>query len=230
MSAATDAIARAIEETAGLVLAVQEDEAGIVVSGIVDNEAERDAALDVARAMAGGVEVLDALEILGDLPDDIEEGSPEISGDVSDDTLEPGDFTDQGILRSAEEAGGPSTSFEDDEVSDGATVYVPPIDPVGTQTEVIGGTQFSSMDSIEVERSSDGQLGDEAIRDAVLRELREDSATTDLRLDVVVIGGVVRLGGRVADITDAESAEEVAARVPGVVEVEERLDVEALDQ
>ena len=230
MSAATDAIARAIEETAGLILAVQEDGAGIVVSGIVDSEAERDAALDVARAMTDGTEVVDATEILGDLPDDIEEGLADISGDASDDTVEPGDFTDQNILRSAEEAGGPSTSFEDDEVSDGATAYVPPIDPVGTQTEVIGGTQLSSMDSIEVDRSSDGQLGDEAIRDAVLRELLEDSATTHLRLDVAVVGGVVRLGGRVADIIDAEAAEEVAARVPGVVEVEERLDVEALDR
>ena len=230
MSAATDAIARAIEETAGLILAVQEDEAGIVVSGIVDNEAERDAALDVARAMTDGVEVLDAIEILGDLPDDIGEDETELGASVSDDALEPGDFTDQRIMRSAEEAAGPSTSFDEDEVSDGAEVYVPPIDPVGTPTEVIGGTQLSSMDSIEVERSSDGQLGDEAIREAVLRELLEDSATNHLRLDVVVVGGVVRLGGRVADITDAESAEEVAARVPGVVEVEERLDVEALDR
>lgn len=228
MSAATEAIARAIEETAGLILAVQKDEAGIVVSGIVDNEAERDAALDIARSMSDGAEVTDAIEVLGDLPDDIEEGLAEITGDISDDTIEPGDFTDQNILRSAEEAAGPSTSFEDDEVSDGATAYVPPIDPVGTQTEVIGGTQLSSMDSIEVERSSDGQLGDEAIRDAVLRELREDSATTHLSLDVAVVRGVVRLGGRVADLADAESAEEVAARVPGVIEVEERLDVEAL--
>jgi osmotically-inducible protein OsmY len=228
MSATTDAIARAIEETAGLILAVREDEAGVVLSGIVDTEAERDAALDIAREMSDGAAIVDAMEILGDLPDDI--GEDEDSDVVSDDSLEPGDFTDQRIMRSAEEAAGPSTSFEDDEVSDGDEVYVPPIDPVGTQTEVIGGTQLSSMDSIEVERSSDGQLGDEAIREAVLRELREDAATTSLNLDVVVVAGVVRLGGTVADIEDAEAAEEVAARVPGVVEVEERLDVEALDR
>ena len=35
-SAATEAIARAIEETAGLSLAVQEDEAGIVLSGSLE--------------------------------------------------------------------------------------------------------------------------------------------------------------------------------------------------
>ena len=41
-----------------------------------------------------------------------------------------------------------------------------------------------------------------------------------------MIGGVVRLTGRVESIDDAESAEEVAARVPGVLEVDEALDTE----
>ncbi len=81
------------------------------------------------------------------------------------------------------------------------------------------------MDSLEVERSADGTLGDEAIADAIRRELREDAATTALAVDVAVYRGVARLRGTVQDIADAENAEEVAARVPGVLEVREELDV-----
>src|ERR687895_781701 len=51
---------------------------------------------------------------------------------------------------------------------------------------VLGGFSSSSMESIEVERSSDGTLGDEAIAEAILRELREDAATTGLQIEVEV--------------------------------------------
>ncbi len=230
MSEATEAIARAIEEVAGLILAVQRDEAGVVVSGIVNTDAQRVAALDVARSMAGEMAVVDAIEVLGDLPDDLGGGVSELGAALSDDAVEPGDFSDQRILRSPDEAVGPSGSIEDDKVADGSAIYVPPIDPVRRCDEVIGGLQLSSMDSVEVARSTDGQIGDGAIRDAVLRELLEDSATTHLQIEVTVARGVVILEGRVDDLHDVEAAEEVAARVPGVVEVEERLHVEALDQ
>ena len=110
------------------------------------------------------------------------------------------------------------------------TSYNPPIDPVVTtdahgNTRVLGGFSDSSMESIAVKRSSDGALGDEAIAEAVLRELREDAATTALRIEVSVSQGSVRLRGRVEDVVDAENAEEVAARVPGVTEVVEELTV-----
>lgn len=49
-------------------------------------------------------------------------------------------------------------------------------------------------------------------------ELREDAATTDLRVDVLVWDGVVRLRGTVPTLEDADNAEAVAARVPGVRE------------
>ncbi len=118
-----------------------------------------------------------------------------------------------------------------DEESD--TAYEPPIDPVITldrndNVQVLGGFSASSMDSIDVERSSDGTIGDEAIVEAVLRELRQDAATTAMRLDVTVIQGVVRLRGSVQDVVDAENAEEVASRVPGVIEVVEELKVAAV--
>jgi osmotically-inducible protein OsmY len=95
---------------------------------------------------------------------------------------------------------------------------------------VVGGRQRSSMDSIEVARSSDGTLGDEAIRDAVIRELREDAMTHAQEIEVSVEHGRVRLRGRVADLDDAEAAEEVAARVPGVVDVREDLELESLEE
>jgi osmotically-inducible protein OsmY len=43
----------------------------------------------------------------------------------------------------------------------------------------------------------------------------------------VARNGSVRLRGRVADMDDAENAEAVAARVPGVVEVVEELEVQS---
>src|SRR5258707_687831 len=77
-----------------------------------------------------------------------------------------------------------------------------------------------------VERSaSDGPPGDEALADAVRRELAEGSATTDLTIVVAVRQGVVHLRGQVPDLDDADNAEAVAARVPGIRDVVEELDV-----
>ena len=142
------------------------------------------------------------------------------------DTLEP-DFAAYAEDDSTLHAAGVDADEEED------TAYSPPTDPVVTtdahgNTRVLGGFSGSSMDSIAVERSSDGTLGDEAIAEAILRELREDAATTSLEIEVTVREGVARLRGRVADVVDAENAEEVAARVPGVVEVVEDLTVEAV--
>ncbi len=91
--------------------------------------------------------------------------------------------------------------------------------------EVVGGFAGTSMDEL-----SEGELpvsgvarGDEEIADDVRRELREDASTADLRVRVVVRDGVVYLRGRVSSLEDAVAAEEVASRVPGVVEVREEL-------
>jgi osmotically-inducible protein OsmY len=58
--------------------------------------------------------------------------------------------------------------------------------------------------------------------------LAEDSATADLNVLVFVRRGVVHLRGQVSDLDDADNAESVAARVPGVVEVVEELEVAGL--
>jgi osmotically-inducible protein OsmY len=70
-----------------------------------------------------------------------------------------------------------------------------------------------------------GGPADVGIVDAVLLELRQDAATTHLDLRVSSSEGVVRLRGIVEDIEDAENAEAVAARVPGVVEVIDETEV-----
>lgn len=137
--------------------------------------------------------------------------------------LEP-DFTSRENDDSTLHMAGVSREEESD------TSYSPPTDPVVTtdrhdNVQVLGGFSESSMESIVVPRSSDGTLGDEAIAETILRELREDAATTALNLEVRVTNGVARLRGQVQDIVDAESAEEVAARVPGVVEVIDETDV-----
>ena len=53
----------------------------------------------------------------------------------------------------------------------------------------------------------------------------EDSATADLSIFVAVRNGIAHLRGQVPDLDDADNAEEVAARVPGIREVVEELDV-----
>lgn len=139
---------------------------------------------------------------------------------------EDGSFVDQTLLSDPAASAGPSDG-PDDPVQEGDDVYVPPTDPVirtnaRGDAEVLGGFSASSLDDVSVERSSDGTLGDEAIADAIRRELREDAATTDLEVDVRVRGGVAKLRGVVEGPEDADNAMEVAARVPGVADVVDR--------
>lgn len=236
-------IERRLHEEAELHIAVSEDEGKIILTGIVGRQRERETALEIVNELAPGVEVEDNLEVdealpegvvgtLGDLvapPVGRVESLEQLSEREDEESIEPGDFTDQEVIEFGDAAAGPSSALDDDEAGAGDEVFVPPVDPVGTDREVIGGLQTSALDEVQVERSAlDGAPGDEAIRDAVLLELREDAATTDLDIEVEVEGGRVVLLGRVPYVEDVENAEEVASRVPGVVEVEERLEVENL--
>ena len=234
-------IERELARRAGVHVAVEVLDNQVVLSGIVLSEGERRAALDIARDLAPQMEVVDDLEVEGVMPEriaglDLDEADVgHMTGadpDTEDDeSLEAGDFTDQELLRNPEGgAGGGSGGLGgDDEPSDGDEVWVPPTDPVRTaDNQVLGGFGLSSMDSVRVSRSSDGSLGDEAIEDAVRRELREDAATTDLDIHVSVRNGTVHLRGSVPTLDDADNAEEVAGRVEGVIEVIEELDVSDL--
>ena len=104
--------------------------------------------------------------------------------------------------------------------------YFAPTDPVVIGQSVVCGFSRTSMDAIDIEPSEiDGQAGDEALADAVRRELRADSATSALDIDVTVRDHIAYLRGRVADIEDVVNAEEVASRLPQLAEVVERLDL-----
>jgi osmotically-inducible protein OsmY len=223
-------IERELERRAGIYAIAEEVGDEITLSGLIASEDARRAALDIATALSGGKRIVDNLEIVVTIPEGVagaiarDTPGPDLDGV---EPLEPGDFTDQRIAQDPLTAGGPSGTAVDEEVSEGEESYVPPIDPVRDRAgEVLGGFALSAADDADVERSAlDGRLGDEAIADAVRRELREDSATTGLEIKVEVRQGVVRLRGSVQDLADADAAEEVAARVPGVREVVEELRV-----
>jgi osmotically-inducible protein OsmY len=237
-----DRIAERISAEVGIPVIIEGDGPdAVTVLGMVQDEEERDAILRVAAEVAPDVRIDDGLEVVGVFPAEvagISGARDAIGGGVENDgsgyretSLEAGDFMDERGITDPWSASGPTSALDDDLVSEGDLVYTPPTDPVGTNTEVINGLALSSMDDIHVARSAlDGRLGDEAIADAIRRELLEDAATTDLDVDVSVFDGVAHLRGRVPYLEDAENAEEVASRVPGVVEVDEGLDVDALEE
>lgn len=114
----------------------------------------------------------------------------------------------------------------DEEAAEGAEPYFPPTDPVvnGGGRAVVGGLERTSMDSLEVDPSTiDEEPGDEALADAVRRELHEDAETSHLHLDVQVRRGVVFLRGIADDIEDTDNAADVASRLPGVRQVVEQI-------
>src|SRR5437764_14922424 len=129
------------------------------------------------------------------------------------------DFTGQPLTEAAD--------VEDD------GVIFPPTDPVVTTdlhgtTRVLGGFAPTASDAPVAPSTLDNLPGDEALADAIRRELREDAATTDLAIEVVVEQGIAHLRGRVPGLEDADNAEAVAARVPGLRDVVEELEVAAL--
>ena len=112
--------------------------------------------------------------------------------------------------------------IRDEESSEGAEPYFAPTDPVLNDRgrELIGGFDETSMDAIEVEPSTiDEEPGDEALAEAVRRELREDALTTDLHLAVEVKRGVAYVRGTVQNSEEADDAADVASRIAGIQRV-----------
>jgi osmotically-inducible protein OsmY len=234
----TSRIEEELERRAGINAVVEEQDGRIILTGRVATAEQKQAAQDIAEELAGEAEVDNDLDVeettpvetshfyagidpSASLPDDVEEIQ------LADSQIEP-DYAEARSSTTTLEWSGVDTDEESD------TVYMPPTDPVVTTDEkdnvqVLGGFSATSMDSIEVQPSaSDDEYGDEAIRDAVVQELREDALTTNLGLEVAVIRGIVFLRGSVTDIDDAENAEEVASRVPGVREVRDETTVATL--
>lgn len=124
------------------------------------------------------------------------------------------------------------------DATDEAEPFFPSTDPVIRIVprelegiEVSGGFAGTSMDDPQYDEES---AVIDVPRDAEIAEnvriaLQEDAATVDLEVFVYVRNGVVHLRGRVPTLTDAELAEEVASRVPGVVDVVDELDVSGIE-
>jgi hypothetical protein len=238
MSERLDALEQRILEEAGWDFVLEQESGRLTVRGTVDTEAERQSALRLVAEHAPGLSLQDELYVTGISIEPDPAAGEVVFGEDEDlpaeqrgrPSVEAGDFQDEPAVTVGYIASGPSAALDDDVVGEGDRVFSPPTDPVGTNTEVIGGLQASSMDSVEVERSSDGTLGDEAIADAIRREIREDAATTALEIAVDVNQGVVRLRGSVEDLEDAENVEEVAFRVPGVADVIDELRIESMSR
>lgn len=250
---------RLLEDAALPGLMIDESDDGrLALNGAVNTEEEHQRALMVARD-ATGAAIDDNIEVLGTMPATIDDVRGRMDVDTEDRdlsevetgtfdgategfreaSLEPGDFArEEGSSTDAWRTSGPTAAVDDDIVSEGDVVFSPPTDPVmrrdpdTLEDEVVGGLSSSSMEDISVPRSAlDGEYGDEAIASAIRRELREDAQTAELGgIDVSVFDGVVTLRGVVPLLEDSNSAEEVAARVPGVVEVREMLDVEQYER
>ena len=233
-------------EQAGILAIVEETDGAILLSGRVNSAGERQTAEDIVAGLAPDRRIDNDLEVETTLPrdlDDLYSDQPDMDeltetvGEIraSGGEIEP-DFTNQrlnvdvmNVTEDTDISGRPNTDAVN--ADDADQVFFPPTDPVirideRGDAEFLGGFTPDSMTEVEVDRSAlDGRPGDEALIDAIKRELREDALTTDLEIDVLVRDGVVRLRGTVADLEDAENAEEVAARVPGVREVIEELTV-----
>ena len=228
---------------AGLQVIVERSDGALILSGVVESEESRQAALDiVTQAAPPDTRIDDQLDIQALLPtgvDDYASDDPtaELAGSAEEVLAEGGelepDFTDQPGFSNPLQAAGAGSS-DDEDIAESGEVYTPPIDPVVTTdahgaAHVLGGFELDAEDDLSVERSAENRApGDEALAEAIRRELAEDSATTDLNIFVAVRNGVAHLRGQVADLDDADNAESVAARVPGVRDVVEELEVEGL--
>ncbi len=231
-------VEREIETRAGVSVIVEESGDALIISGRVDTAEAKQAASDVAAEVAPSKRIDNDLEVEGVLPVEVSEfhhgvasaaPAPESVAEIGQLGSElDADFTDQQVSTTSLEMAGVDVGEDRDET------FFAPTDPVITtdshgEAKVLGGFSATSDQSIEVDRSaSDGKLGDEAIAEAIRRELAEDAATTALQIKVIVREGVAHLRGTVEDMEDAENAEEVASRVPGVREVVEELRVEAI--
>ena len=242
MQVDTTAIEQAISTIVDIDTAIEVDGDTVVVTGIVDTPEEHEAVLNVLSELLPDARIEDNLNGGAVMPEEI--GDLHLSGTEAagfagaqpglheTEALEPGDFTDQTILEDEGVAAGPTGTHADDDVSEGDEVYVPPTDPAMSQTGEFLGGFATTADQPEPVPTSEVIPGpaDGALEEAVRGELMEDSATTALDINVTSIRGVITLRGIVDDIDDAENAQEVAARVPGVIEVREELQVRASQQ
>jgi hypothetical protein len=143
---------------------------------------------------------------------------------VSLESLEPDLSDDLGTLTAMEAA-------------EEAEPWFPPTDPVIVP---VGNEEGAALVSGGLDQASDAELRDDVDEDEYLaisddeltgrvtEALATDATTAALNVHVLVSNGVVTLRGNVEHLLDAEAAESVAGRVPGIVDVREELQVGSL--
>lgn len=219
----------------GIPLAVDVSDGTARVTGAVNSNEDYQAALDVVSSVEGIIGVQDEIEIATSAPTSVFNDSSAGQGYDFTETPAVEDPDDLDIEPDLTGDVGAGTSDFQEAVEE-AEPYFPPTDPVvepsddEQELDVTGGMQDTSMDELAREPELDsseiepatplaGRRDDETIREDVKRELREDALTADLEIDVMVVNGTVVLRGQVADLDDSYNAEEVARRVPGVLDV-----------
>lgn len=256
MTAEERALAERIEQRladeAGIYAAVRVAGDVAQLNGLVESDEQREAATDLARGVDGVARVQNDLDV-EELDAAVNDPDAALGLVTDDDNSQAADISAQHLVG---ERGTLAEPLEPDynepipavggDVTDNAMIaveegipYAPPTDPVvrpttdEQQLEVAGGFGFSSMeefpDELQTTAFGDAPPGDEDIRSQVEEALAVDAATADLALEVAVRNGIVHLRGRVPTLDDAELAEEVAARVPTVLEVIDELDIAALE-
>jgi osmotically-inducible protein OsmY len=230
MSELAAKIEQQLRELAELHVHVRFADGRLTLEGLVDSHEARQAAEELASVLAPALAIINHLEVEDRQPEEARhvriEGTD--SGSTPHTTAAapwlPGE--EEPEATTLEQAAGDSGAGESGEP------FIAPMDPVldldsRGRPRILGGFAQSSLDDVHVETSAlDPILGDEALADAVRRELREDAATTALEIEVEVWDSVAHLRGVVVGPEDAEAAEAVAARVPGLAEVADDLEIQ----
>jgi len=225
-------------------VAVEDDVARLI--GAVSSPRERQAAIDLASADRQIERVDDEMNEVVISPDMVSE-PPDDDGEFSyiDEQTTSDAVPDEEDDFQADNDPHMDSTLDYEEVVEDRETYFPPTDPVvepernSPDLEIVGGFQSEATDDTDEDEddayaesvplaTGDRLLvrDDEDIRDDVIRELREDALTTDFQLDVDVRRGVVFLRGRLQSLDDAENAQAVAARVAGVIDVEDRTETD----
>lgn len=239
---------RRLKAEAGIYAAVRVGAGVAYLDGIVESAEQRDAASDLAAEIEGirrvqndldveafglpGADTVDTSATSADVTYQMLQGEQRGDGQPLCELNEP-DYNEP-----TPEAGGDMTTNAMIAVEEGIP-YSPPTDPVVRPTDdeqelsIVTGFGETATDEFPdlsaTTALGDAPPGDEDIREQVVEALRSDAATIDLAIDVIVRNGVVHLRGRVQTLDDADAAEEVAGRVPTVVEVREELEVAAAE-
>lgn len=250
MSTIAEQIEQRLQQEHSGAVAAAEQNGTLLLSGRVETAAERAAIERMARDQVGAMPIVNLIEVEHHVSDqpagqlvDVENetevdvtpvedlGGPALDS-LIDASLDAG-FDGVPLDTSAIDAVG-DEEYDDEDPPEEDPAYFAPTDPViGARSdgsiEVLGGFAPTSLTGETVDPSAEDRIpGDEALADAVRRELREDASTTELALDVEVERGVVHLRGEVDDLEDAENAEAVASNVPGVRDVIDETNVRGL--